>query len=95
VDKLNNAEAAVAARIDPAGWAQEFKVLFGRIAPAFARVEPRWRAKAFLQALMAPVQSRSCWQIAEHAGESSPEGMQRLLASASWDDAAVTAFSLR
>jgi len=66
-------------------------VLFARVAPSFARVQPRRRAKAFIKGLLAPVESRSCWQIAEHAGEVNPAGMQRLLASAVWDDAAVRA----
>jgi hypothetical protein len=81
VDK-NEVAAAVAARIDPAGWAAEFESVFGLVAPAFARVEPRRRARLFVQALLAPVEARTCWQIAEYAGEPDPGGMQRLLASA-------------
>lgn len=81
----------MAARIDLAGWAEEFEVCFSKIAPAFARVEPRRRARAFVQALLSPIESRSCWQIAEHSGEPDPGGMQRLLASAVWDEAWVRA----
>lgn len=81
----------MAARIDPAGWVEEFEVLFARAAPAFRRVEPRRRAKAFVKALLSPIESRSCWQIAEYAGEPDPGGMQRLLASAVWDEAWVRA----
>jgi len=91
VDKLNNVAAAVAARIDPARWAAEFEELFALVAPAFARVQPRRRARLFIQALLGPIEARTCWQIAEHAGEANPGGMQRLLASASWDDAWVRA----
>jgi len=83
--------AAVAARIDPVGWVAEFEGLFARIASAFFRVEPRRRARTFVQALLAPLETRSCWQVAEHAGERDPGGMQRLLASAVWDDAWVRA----
>jgi SRSO17 transposase len=90
VDK-NDIAAAVAARIDPAGWAAEFESVFALVAPAFARVEPRRRARSFVQALLAPVESRTCWQIAEYAGAPDPGGMQRLLASAVWDDAWVRA----
>jgi SRSO17 transposase len=86
VDRINDGVAAVAARIDLAGWAEEFEVCFAMIAPAFARVEPRRRAKLFVQALLSPIESRSCWQIAEHAGDADPGGMQRLLASAAWDE---------
>jgi SRSO17 transposase len=91
VDKLNEAAAAVAARIDLAEWAQEFEVCFAKIAPAFVRVETRLRARSFVQALLSPIESRSCWQIAEHAGEANPGGMQRLLASAVWNEAWVRA----
>jgi SRSO17 transposase len=91
VDRIDNVAAAVAARIDPAGWAEEFESVFALVAPAFARVEPRRRARAFVQALLSPIESRTCWQIAEYAGETRPGGMQRLLASASWDDAFVRA----
>jgi SRSO17 transposase len=91
VDRIDEVAAAVAARIDPPGWAAEFESVFALCAPAFVRVEPRRRARLFLQALLAPVESRTCWQIAEYAGEADPGGMQRLLASASWDDAWVRA----
>jgi len=86
---IHEVAAAVAARIDPAGWAEQFESVFALVAPAFTRVEPRRRARLFIQALLAPVESRTCWQIAEYAGEPDPGGMQRLLASASWDDAWV------
>ncbi|WP_245601610.1 IS701 family transposase [Hamadaea tsunoensis] len=88
---IHEVAATVAARIDPAGWREEFDSLFARVAPAFARVEPRRRARLFVQALLGPIEVRTCWQIAEYAGESDPGGMQRLLASASWDDAFVRA----
>jgi len=53
-----------------------------RIGARFARVEPRRRAAAFLRGLLAGLPRASCWTIAEHAGELTPRGMQRLLASA-------------
>ncbi|HEY7880447.1 MAG TPA: transposase, partial [Streptosporangiaceae bacterium] len=52
----------------------------------FARVEPRRRARSFLQGMLAGLPRANCWTIAEHAGELSPRGMQRLLASAVVDD---------
>jgi SRSO17 transposase len=91
VDRINDVVAAVAARVDPAGWAAEFEACFAGIAPAFARPQPQARARLFLQALLGPVESRSCWQIAEHAGEPDPGGTQRLLASAVWDQTWVRA----
>ena len=37
------------------GWARGLDALMGRIAPRFGRVEPRRRARAYLQGLLAPV----------------------------------------
>jgi SRSO17 transposase len=35
--------------------------------------------------LLAELPRKNCWTIAEHAGDSSPHGMQHLLARARWD----------
>ena len=35
--------------------------------------------------LLSDVDTRSCWQLAEHAGDGSPHSMQRLLGEAVWD----------
>jgi SRSO17 transposase len=61
----------------------------GRVAGRFARVEPRRRAGAFLLGLLAGLPRVNCWTIAEHAGESTPDGMQHLLSRAAWDDDGV------
>ena len=31
----------------------------------------------------------NCWSIAEHAGEARPQGMQRLLLAAAWDETGI------
>jgi SRSO17 transposase len=81
--------AAAGDSVDAGAWLEEFESAFARIAGRFARVEPRRRARAFLLGLLSDVDSRSCWQLAEHAGEVSPHGMQRLLGEARWDSDAV------
>lgn len=63
----------------------EFDALFARIAPVFSRPEVRHRAHAYLAGLLAPVQRRNAWQLAEHLGELTPDGVQRLLNAARWD----------
>jgi SRSO17 transposase len=35
--------------------------------------------------LLSPIERKNGWQLAEHAREDRPDGMQRLLASAVWD----------
>src|SRR5579859_6914575 len=68
-----------------ARWAQALAQLHARIAPRFARPEPRRRALAYLQGLLSPIERKNGWQLAEHAREARPDGMQRLRALAVWD----------
>src|SRR5437764_2228251 len=63
--------------------------MHARIAPRFRRAEPRRRALAYLRGLTSPVERKNGWQLAEQAGEATPDGMQRLLAAADWDADAV------
>jgi SRSO17 transposase len=81
----NDLAVAVGHNISPDAWRTGFDELMGRIAVRFGRVEPRRRAGAFLLGLLAGLPRVNCWTIAEHAGESTPDGMQHLLARASWD----------
>jgi SRSO17 transposase len=66
-------------------WVQDLVDLHARIAPRFARSEPRLRALAYLQGILSETERKNGWQLAEHAGEARPDGMQRLLSSAVWD----------
>ena len=72
-----------------ARWAGQLDALHDRIANHFVRPEPRRRARAYLETLLAGAERRNGWQLAEAAGEATPYGMQRLIASASWDADAV------
>jgi SRSO17 transposase len=71
--------------VDLALWQAGLEELLGRVAGRFPRVEPRRRARAFVQGLLADLPRKNCWTIAEHAGDPSPDGMQHLLARAVWD----------
>jgi SRSO17 transposase len=88
VDKQDRA-VAVEASVDVGVWREQFDTGFARIAGRFGRVEPRRQARSFLLGLMSDVDSRSCWQLAEQAGNLSPHAMQRLLGDAVWDADAV------
>jgi SRSO17 transposase len=68
-----------------AQWAQDLTYLHARIAPRFARPEPRRRALAYLQGILSDISRKNGWQLAEHAREATPYGMQRLLSNAVWD----------
>ena len=71
--------------VDPGRWQTGLEELLGRIAGRFGRVEPRWRARAFVCGLLADLPRKNCWTIAEHAGDANPDGMQHLLGRAVWD----------
>src|SRR6516165_1472105 len=75
--------------VDLDGWLREFDELMLRVGARFARVEPRRRMASFVRGLLAGLPRVNCWTIAEHAGEDSPRGMQRLLSAAVWDEAGV------
>lgn len=70
---------------DVVRWSQEVERLHARIAPRFARPEPHRRALAYLKGILSDTARKNSWQIAEHAREARPDGMQRLLATAIWD----------
>jgi SRSO17 transposase len=53
------------------------------------RVEAPRRVRCFLEGLLAPVERKNGWQLAEAIGERGPHGVQRLLSEAEWDQEAV------
>src|SRR6266487_5551434 len=74
---------------DVCRWVQALFRLHARIAPRFARPEPRRRVLAYLQGILSETERKNGWQLAEHAREARPDGMQRLLGSAVWDTEGV------
>ena len=72
-----------------ADWVTHFHALHARLAPRFARAEPRRQAAAYLRGLLSPLERKNGWQLAEAAGDLTPDRMQRLLNAADWDAAAV------
>ena len=71
------------------GWDQRFEALWGRIGTCFRRRDLRQRAVAYVRGLLGPVKRKNSWQLAEHLGDATPHGIQRLLGRASWDADAV------
>jgi SRSO17 transposase len=63
--------------------------LHGRIAGRFRRPEVRDRAQRYLAGLLARVERKNGWQLAEAIGEREHRGVQRLLSAAVWDADAV------
>ena len=74
---------------DARRWAGQLDEVVTRIAPRFNRIEPRRRARAYLQGLLAPLERKNGWHLAEAAGDASPDGVQDLLSRMHWDADAV------
>jgi len=70
-------------------WGADLEAVHERIAGRFGRAEPRRRVLAYVRGLLSPVERKNGWQLAEQAGERTPDGMQRLLNGAGWDADAV------
>ena len=70
-------------------WGGELRVLRARLSRYFGRQEVRDRAIQYLKGLLSDVPRKNGWQLAEQAGEATPDGMQRLLSTPVWDAEAV------
>ena len=68
-----------------AAWAEEIDRARDRIAPRFARPEARRRAGLYLRGLLANVERKNGWQLAEFAGDLSPANVQHFIGRAAWD----------
>jgi SRSO17 transposase len=65
--------------------AAELDGLHERVSDRFFRAEPRARVREYVSGLVAGLERKNGWTLAEHAGEIGPDGMQRLLRRADWD----------
>jgi SRSO17 transposase len=70
---------------DLRSWADRLEEVQERLALSFERAEPRHRVMAYLRGLLSITERKNGWQLAELAGEATPDGMQRLLNTAKWD----------
>ena len=70
-------------------WAEEIAAVGKRIGRHFVRSEPRQRAVHYLRGLLGDAQRKNGWQLAEQIGDTTPDGVQHLLARAHWDAEAV------
>src|SRR3982750_534627 len=76
---------SVVAVVETDAWMAELDRLHGRIAGRFRGAEPRARVRQYLCGLVAGLERKNGWTLAEHAGEVGPDGMQRLLRWTDWD----------
>src|SRR6476619_5119453 len=66
-------------------WAGELDRLHERFEHQFARSEPRESALAYMQGLIAPLERKNGWTLAEQAGHAAPDRIHRLLNRTDWD----------
>src|SRR3954465_4328835 len=69
----------MSSRREDEDWAEELEAVAGRIAPRFGRAEPRRRALAYLQGLLAPLERKNGWHRAEAGGGPPPPAKQGVL----------------
>ena len=70
-------------------WVTGLDDVVTRIAGRFGRSEPRRRAAAYLRGLLSRVERKNGWQLAETAGDRTPDGVQEFLSRTRWDADAV------
>src|SRR5688572_15622801 len=75
--------------VEVAGWAGALEQLVAGLASRFYREAGVQRALSYLRGLLAPLERKNGWQLAEAAGDVSPAAMQDFLTRTRWDADAV------
>ncbi len=88
-DHHTTSDEAVPSLQEIGRWPLALIHLHERLTAYFARPEPRQHALLYLQAIVSEIPRKNSWQIAEHAKQARPYGMQRLLSRAVWDEEGV------
>lgn len=66
-------------------WVDSFEAFHARLGGLFARRETREQAAKYMRGLLAPIERKNGWQVAEAVGDTTPDRTQRLLYRADWD----------
>jgi DDE superfamily endonuclease len=66
-------------------WAQDLGAVMERIGARFGRLEPRRRALAYLRGLLSLAERKNSWQLAEVAGDRTPDRVQDFLSRTHWE----------
>lgn len=72
-------------RADLDAWESDLEGLLTRMRPLFYRTESRRHAEQYVRGLLAPLERKNGWTIAEHVGEPEPKALQRLLNLSPWE----------
>src|SRR5881397_37357 len=79
----------MAASMEVGGWRAELDALLARFGRLFVRAEPRGQAGRYLEGLLAPVERKNGWQLAEAIGDARPWRTRRVLSHVLWDEEAA------
>jgi SRSO17 transposase len=82
-------DARVAVGDGHAAWSESFNEMFMQVAGAFSNARVRRHGRAYVLGLLSQAERKNSWQLAEFAGDVSPDGMQRLLNFSPWDEDAA------
>jgi SRSO17 transposase len=69
-----------------AAWSESFNEMFMQVADVFSNARVRRHGRAYVLGLLSQSERKNSWQLAEFAGDASPDGMQRLLNFSPWDE---------
>jgi SRSO17 transposase len=72
-------------RGDVRSWFAGLEELHERFVHRFSRSEPRESALAYMRGLVAPLERKNGWTLAEEAGHAAPDRMHRLLNRCDWE----------
>jgi SRSO17 transposase len=72
-----------------AAWSESFNEMFMQVAGVFSNARVRRHGRSYLLGLLSQSERKNSWQLAEFAGDASPDGMQRLLNFSPWDEDAA------
>jgi SRSO17 transposase len=70
---------------DLAAWDEEFRAICTRAGSLFYRTDSRAHAERYLRGLLAPLERKNGWTIAEYSGQREPKALQRFLNLTPWD----------
>ena len=72
-----------------AAWSESFNEMFMQVAGSFSNARVRRHGRAYVLGLLSQAERKNSWQLAEFAGDASPDGVQRLLNFSPWDEDAA------
>ena len=82
-------DARMAAGSRHAAWSESFNEMFMHVAAVFSNARVRRHGRSYVLGLLSHAERKNSWQLAEFAGDASPDGMQRLLNFSPWDEDAA------